>query len=797
MKIIKPLAVTMAVIMLMPMVMSCTSAKKSANVVKEDDPWYESNRFELKKDMPEHPSLGAVSVVCASNDRLFSLYCYSTDMWASARSVIDTYDYDGNLVNRKNITCNDDYYVSDIYSVSPDPEGKTIDAIVYVNSRSKPGCQAFASIDTETGTVSDIKEVFGGEAKKLKKAEYGVYSLSGIGDYTVALLQNDELFFSTMISDWKLALFKNTEFVTELDLSSLNIRYFEGFTLNLPEDSLYAIGLEKEDYIVMEFDINNGRLKSKNSFQDLSEREVNFAEYKATDNGEMCKIDSFGNVMKLDVNTMTSQTVIDTNWYTPYFSPEYSDGNYSGSSVMSYTEDRTVFLDYETKSYGCDEYVYTEYVRVLKKADKNPNAGKKIIELALPPNSGVTDYLARAIYEFNRTDNEYLIRVWDKYKTGFVVGRAFGNVDEDDQKVFKMIQDLKGDDAPDIAVGIQKNYAMRDEIFMDLSEFLDPEVMNKQYSNIIEAGRINGKLYFLPVTLEIEGLVTNSELLKDGAVGITFEEYGELVNEAMHGFSPYDYPGSQFYNKQDFLLSCIDTKSAIDGETVEFGTEQFRAAVKYTRENFEYDDENSIPDEYIYDLNRYRGECYYTKIDDYLDYVHACFRVKGRYSIIGTPSADASGPRFKAIETISVSATTDVEDGCKKFLNYLFSGAAFDSTECEFRQIVTNKEIMSKNIETLTVINNDTFARYRNSVESGAFIPAPGIDKLYGDKNATDDMRVSFLNSLTTISTYYYEDYTIVQFTLEELAPYYAGDRSLDDAIKYLNDRTTKYVREM
>lgn len=31
----------------------------------------------------------------------------------------------------------------------------------------------------------------------------------------------------------------------------------------------------------------------------------------------------------------------------------------------------------------------------------------------------------------------------------------------------------------------------------------------------------------------------------------------------------------------------------------------------------------------------------------------------------------------------------------------------------------------------------------------------------------------------------------------EELAPYYAGDRSLDDAIKYVNDRTAKYVREM
>ena len=58
-------------------------------------------------------------------------------------------------------------------------------------------------------------------------------------------------------------------------------------------------------------------------------------------------------------------------------------------------------------------------------------------------------------------------------------------------------------------------------------------------------------------------------------------------------------------------------------------------------------------------------------------------------------------------------------------------------------------------------------------------------------------MRDSFKESLSSISTYYYEDHTIVQFVEEELAPYYAGDRSLDEAIRYINDRVTKYVREM
>ena len=142
-----------------------------------------------------------------------------------------------------------------------------------------------------------------------------------------------------------------------------------------------------------------------------------------------------------------------------------------------------------------------------------------------------------------------------------------------------------------------------------------------------------------------------------------------------------------------FLLSCIDTKRAIEGNKVEFGTDQFRAAVQYAKDNFVYDNENSVPKEYVQDWSRYRGECYYAKIGDYLDFITACYKPKESYTIIGTPSTDASGPRFKATETVSVAANTAVKDGCKKFLNYMFSGAAYNSDDCEFRFIVTNKAV--------------------------------------------------------------------------------------------------------
>ena len=795
MKKLKPLAAAMSAVMLLTVLPSCASVKKSADIVKEDDPWYESTRFTLDPDVPGNVDMGLSQSFCTSDEMFFHVYSYTANHWETKRTVLDAYDLDGNLVSRHNVICEDDYTILTVFSASATPDGKTINATAHLMSESAPACQAFLTIDTESGAVTNMKEVFSGEAKKLNTGEFSVSYLSIIGDYTVALLAGE--YHGGMDQEWKLGLFKDTEFVTECDMSSLHIgMILDGFSLDEHSGSLYLAGYETGDVVSVEFDIYNGMLKSKTSLTNVNQDEVNFGEYTSTNDGDLCKIDSLGNVIKLDINTMTPQTVVDTNWYTPYFYPTPNENVSTNSRVLSSTENRTVIIDDESVLYGSTDFINSTYIRVLKKADKNPHAGKKIIEMALPQNSGISDYLARSIYEFNKTDSEYLIRAWNKHKTGFAVGRTFGNVTEDEQQVFKMIQDLKGSEAPDLAIGIQKNYAMRDDVFKDLTGYLDPEVLDKQYTNIFEAGRIDGKLYFLPVTLEIEGLVTRAELLEDGAVGITFEDYDALVEGPLHGFEAYDYPESNYYNKQAFLLSCIDTKSAIEGDTIDFGTEQFRAAVEHSN-NFEYDDLYSMPEEYLFDMTRFRGECYYTKIDDYLDYVYACCRPTGRYNIIGTPSVDASGPRFKALETISVSVSTDVDEGCKRFLNYLFAGSAFKSEDCLFRQIVTNRDIMEKNIESLTKTNNELYEAYQENIRNGMFIPAAGLDKSSGNKAATDEMRESFKESLSTISTYYYEDSTIIKFTLEELAPYYAGDRSLDDAIKYLNDRTEKYIREM
>lgn len=793
MRRLKPVAIAMVFVMLMPMLMSCSSSIKKSTVVKADDPWYETTKFKLdfniRKDEQQDNSC-----VCACEDRIFSIYTLSSGQYSSSRTVLDTYDMNGNLINRKDVSCPENARIFSVYCIASDQEGKNIRAIVqYLDANDN--FPIFANINTETGKLARVKDVYGKKAKRVRKNNSSIWKASFIGDYAVLTLMYDTSNSNRMEN--QLLLFKNSEFVGELDLSATDIgMIMPGFSIDESTESIYAAGYEDADLVTLEFDLRSGKLKDKKSFMDQGDSKINLAEYTATDSGDLCKIDSLGNIMMIDINEMTPKTVMDTNWYTPCFSPFLDSDLSVESEILSCNEKRTIIVDSESTVFCSDQYVRNSYIRVISKADKNPHAGKKVLKLSLPPDSGVSEYLSKAIFEFNRSSNEYLIRIWDKYKTGFNMTRFNGTPDLDN-RIYTMIQDLKGGDAPDIVIGIQKKYAMRDEIFMDLKDFLDPEVMDKQFKNVFEAAKVDGKQYFLPVTLEIEGLVTNKELLKEGAVGITFEEFEKIIKENMNGFSPYDYPGSYHFNKRAFIMSCIDTKSAVEGAKIDFGTEQFRTTIKYAKDNFKYDDELKIPTDYIYDYNRFRGECYYTKINDYLDYVLACFKEKGQYNIIGTPSVDAAGPRFKATETISVSASTGEKNGCKKFLNFLFSGAAYNSETPEFRLIVTNKEIMGRNTEAVAKINNTGYQQYMAKVENGVYIPAVGVEKATGDKYATDDMRVLFLKSLSDLSTYYYEDAEITKFVFEEIAPYFNGDRSLDDAISIMNDRATKYIREL
>ena len=66
-----------------------------------------------------------------------------------------------------------------------------------------------------------------------------------------------------------------------------------------------------------------------------------------------------------------------------------------------------------------------------------------------------------------------------------------------------------------------------------------------------------------------------------------------------------------------------------------------------------------------------------------------------------------------------------------------------------------------------------------------------GYKKVDAGKTAAN-----FIDAISKMSIYYIDEPEITKIVMEELAPYYAGDRSIDDSIKYINDRVSKFVNE-
>ena len=147
------------------------------------------------------------------------------------------------------------------------------------------------------------------------------------------------------------------------------------------------------------------------------------------------------------------------------------------------------------------------------------------------------------------------------------------------------------------------------------------------------------------------------------------------------------------------------------------------------------------------------------------------------------------------METVSVTSVSDRKDGCKKFLNFLFGGAGYVNSSKEFQNIITNKEVMARNISLITEKNNAI--RELEEEMSSYIMGLSDFTIVYGYKRATESMEDGMIESLSTISVYYYDDPVITAFLVEEIAPYYAGDRSLEDSVRIINERVEKYTKEM
>ena len=762
---------------------SKTSKTKKSITVSKDDPWFDSSRFTLSMEKSDKDMLMIDSSPEYCNGKIYSTYSTYDLATYDEKVKLDVYSEDGTKEKALEMTFSEDVRVQEIYSLVPNEDGKTALALVNVFNGGNEAC--FATVDLETGKASDVTPVQGKNGQKIEM----ITSVSRVGDYIAVQ--------SSLMGtgDSQLYFYKGKDLFCEMDMTTLSgSGYIDAISYNEKTKKAYAnVQNMKGEKYFCEMDLASGKFTKTTPFVSGGENEDNLTDYQCTGQGYLLRVDTLGNIYKYNAETNAEEKVLDNNWYSPYFYDFNPDKN-PEISVLHYSEEKIVLYFHGTDGFPTARLVDSDIcsVMVLTKTQTNPHEGKKVIEISAPLDGSFSDYLSSAIVSFNETDPEYLIRIWSKYNDGIKAGRGFPMLDPQIERAYTLVRELEGSDCPDIVVNMDKKEAMNDKTLLDMSAFLDESVKQELFDNILQASKVDGKLYFIPVTLEVEGLIVKEEDVGKDKTGMTFEEYGNYVENALSGAQPYDYPESRYNYRDVFLMSCIDMKSAVEGEKVDFDSEQFRKAAEYAKGNFAENRGN--PDEYIpfaEEEQRPRPDGRYVHMTNFINYVMNCSGEQDVCSVIGTPSVTGQGPRFTAQESISVAAKSGQQEGCKKFINYLLGGKFISKEELSISSICINKDAMKSEISLISKYYNEI---YEYEMEYGLFNKSQL--KTMGYKEATETMQQKFYDMLSTLSVYYMDDKEIKNIINEELAAYYSGDKSIDDVIRFINDRVTKYVNE-
>ena len=510
-------------------------------------------------------------------------------------------------------------------------------------------------------------------------------------------------------------------------------------------------------------------------------------------------------IMKIDFKKKVTEQVLNYSW---------SDVN---RSILSYLEiadisDGKIILCGE--NYGFEAYASNDtssFVIVeLTKADKNPHAGKTILELYSP--YGYTeDKIADAILKYNETSTDYFIEVTDRYSS--VDDSDYSNVESEDDSEFvslnadskmsnQLAMDIMNGVGPDILMNVSYYGQLNNPNYLaDLTPYLGNIDSSKYFTNIIEAGKINGKLYNLPVCFQVEGIQTCSEYAGASGVGFTTEEYEAFVKDVLNGKDVITSGQAYYFAK---IFTAMRDKFIVDGK-VDFSGPEFAALAEYVKDNVieksKSWDEMYAEEDYVYAsgvgatiVKADRGynenaPAYYTNCYGMSNYLTTMADIKGSGDVIlGMPSADGRGPMCTPYISVAVSAQAYNLDACGEFVKLLMS----DEVQLDFA--------MKDNF----VLSREAF---RNTAEEAVkYFNENNINSIYGyyGDDELPDNRVKYTSEhidtlegiITNCSIMYAEDGEINKVLCEEMPAYFSGQKELSEVVAIAQERVQKILNE-
>ena len=435
----------------------------------------------------------------------------------------------------------------------------------------------------------------------------------------------------------------------------------------------------------------------------------------------------------------------------------------------------------------------------LTKADKNPNAGKTILEMYIPEHE-VDGIISDSIIKYNETNSKYVIQITDRYNDYPYLPQydqmGMGDVSDasmlegNNKLSYNLAMDIMNGEGPDILMDTSGLAQLNnDNYLVDLSTLAAELGPDSYYTNIIDGARTDGKLYQLPVCYTIRGIQTDMNNAGASGTGFTTEEYEDFLYGTLNGSDiigssqPY-YFALLFNNMADTFIK--------DGKVDLTGAE-FEALARYVKDNVQQsvilpeDDDTNVDEIFDSTLAAKNHKALYCNCPGISGYLVKRARVQNATSILGLPSADGRGPMFGTNVSVAVSANAVNKDACIEFVKMLLT----DDIQSEFA-------------------SSDYFVLNRNALrqccsEAVKYYNGAGKDDLLDyTLGSTVSVEIKFTEqdvdnlekTILSCSKSDCIDSAINMILIEEMPAYFSGQKDLASVISVLQDRIQKILDE-
>ena len=783
---------------------SDTEGSRSGKKITADTPWYETKPVDIEIDLDDSREVEYTYPTLAGADEKY-IVVLTTGYYRMPTDIDwENYDYNQYVIalvtvldkesgkNIMNIDLTDNLESTDYIETASYDDGTVTAVYGGYDMNTYETTHKEVDFDCQTGEITGTRSYAGGDGSIEHTFNVGDYKIETMMDWA-----NQEASYILYVHDPD-----GNKKTVEIREKGKN---FYDITVILPLEADKALVPVSTDggFVYFELDLKTGNLTQKD------EKEYEWLDLTGIyepyiSNDGMIYFTASTGIKKIDIKKKTTEEIFNYSWCG------LNRNRLTNLSIAEMNDDSFILCgqDYSYQAYA-DETESRFVMYEFNKAAKNPHAGKTILELYSA--YGYTeDKISEAILRFNETNGKYFIEVTDRYSS---VNENIWNADmesEDDYQRLsldadskmsnQLAMDIMNGNGPDILMNVSDYGQLNNSAYLaDLSPYVSNLGPDRYFTNVIDAARVDGKLYNLPVCFMIDGIQTDPKYAGASGVGFTTDEYEIFLTETLNG-NDIITSGQAYYFAT--LFTMMSDKFIVDGKA-DFSGPEFAQLADFVKDNVranarswdELNEENiaydvtyavgaTVKADSAYDQPAIASYCY-----GLTTYFMQLVELNGGTAILGYPSTDGRGPAVEPYVSVAVSARSCDVDACGEFV----------------------KMLMSDEIQ-MDLAMNDNFVISRDAFRAGAeraveYYNGSGGDNMFGyDYNTGEAVsnRYKFseknIADIETIilscSNMHSPDADINLILVEEMPAYFTGQKSLSDVISIAQERVQKVLNE-